>query len=91
MIKNRPELLIILSASGKIGAIASLINTDLHEKSLEHCLKVTPGKIIIIDEGCYEVFNKVKSNLNLSEDQRLHFLPDKGTISCPEGFINISQ
>ena len=91
MITNRPELLIILSASGKIGAIASLINTDLRERSLEHCLKVTSGRVIIIDEGCYEVFNKVKSNLNLSEDQRLYFLPDKGTIPCPEDFINISQ
>jgi len=91
MSTNRPELLIIHSASGKIGAITSLINTDLREKSLEHCLKLTPGKIIIIDERCFEVFNKVKLNINLSEDQRLYFLPDKGTVSCPEGFINISQ
>ena len=91
MITNRPELLIILSASGKIGAISSLINTDLRERSLEHCLKVTPGKIIIIDEECFEVFNKVKSNLNLSDDQRLYFLPDKGTIPGSEGFIHICQ
>jgi len=91
MITNRPELLIILFASGKLGAITSLINTDLREKSLEHCLKVTPGRVIIIDEGCFENFNKVKSNLTLSEDQRLFFLPDKGTTTCPEGFVDISQ
>jgi len=91
MIKNRPELLIILFASSKIGAVTSLINTDLREKSLIHCFKLTPGKIIIIDEECFEVFNKVKSDLSLSEDQKLYFLTDKGRISCPEGFIDISQ
>lgn len=91
MITNRPEILVILFASGKIGAITSLINTDLRQKSLEHCLKLTPGKVIIIDEGCIEDFNKIKSKLDLTEDQRLYFLPDEGAIPCPEGFIDISQ
>jgi len=91
MITNRPEILTILFAASKIGAITSLINTDLREKSLEHCLKLTPGKVIIIDEGCFESFNNVKLKLNLSEDQKLFFLPDQGNLPCPEGFIDITQ
>ena len=91
MITNRPELLMILFASSKIGAITSLINTDLREKSLIHCFTLTPGKVIIIDEECFEVFNRVKSDLSLSEDQKLYFLTDKGRIPCPKGFIDISQ
>ena len=91
MMTNRPEFLMIFYALGKIGAIASLINIDLREMTLMHCLKLTPGKLIIIDENCYESFNAVKQDLDLSDDQNLHFLPNQGLISIPEGFIDLSQ
>ena len=88
---NRPEYLMILTAVGKIGAITSLINIDLRERSLLHCLKLTLGKLIIIDENCYEIFSKVQSDLDLSEEQVIHFLPDQCLISTPKGFIDLSQ
>ncbi len=91
MMTNRPEFLIILYALGKIGAIGSLINFDLREMSLVYCLKLTPGKVIIIDENCYNSFNAIQSDLDLSDDQTLYFLPDRGLISIPKGFINLSQ
>ncbi len=88
---NRPEYLIIVTAIGKIGAITSLINTDLRESSLVHCLNLTPGKFIIVGENCFKIFNDVKLELNLSQDQMLFFLPDQGLISTPEGFIDLSS
>ena len=88
---NRPEYLMILTAVGKIGAITSLINIDLRERSLLHCLKLTLGKLIIIDENCYEIFSQVLSDLDLPEDQLLYFLPNQGSISTPKGFIDLSQ
>ena len=91
MMTNRPEYLMIITAIGKIGAITSLINIDLRELSLTHCLKLTPGKIIIVDENCFDSFHKVKSDLNLSEHQYLCFFPDQGLITTPEGFIDLSQ
>jgi fatty-acyl-CoA synthase/citronellyl-CoA synthetase len=91
MMTNRPEYIMILYALGKIGAIGSLINIDLREMSLIHCLKLTPGNLIIIDENCYDSFNAVQSDLNLSNDQILLFLPDQGLISIPEGYIDLSQ
>jgi len=91
LVPNRPEYLIIFTALGKIGAIGSLINTDLRERSLEHCLKVAPGKIIIVDENCFDAFDFIRSNLNLEEDTKLFFLPDQGKIPTPQGFIDLSQ
>ncbi|MHA1916047.1 MAG: long-chain-acyl-CoA synthetase [Promethearchaeota archaeon] len=88
---NRPEYLIIVTAIGKIGATTSLINIDLRESSLVHCLKLTPGKFIIVGENCFNIFNDVKSELNLSQDQKLFFLPDQGLISTPNGFIDLSK
>ena len=91
MMTNRPEYLIIVAAIGKIGAITSLINIDLRESSLVHCLKLTPGKIIIVGENCVNTFEKVKSELDLSHVQNLCFLADQSLISIPNGYINLSQ
>lgn len=91
MMTNRPEYLMIITAIGKIGAITSLINIDLRELSLVHCLKLTPGKIIIVDENCFDSFHNVKSDLNLSDNQLLFFFPDHGLITTPEGFIDLLE
>lgn len=64
MMTNRPEYLIIIAAIGKIGAITSLINIDLRELSLIHCLNLTPSKIIIVGENCLNDFNNVKSDID---------------------------
>ncbi len=91
LVSNRPEFLTIVAASAKIGAIPSLINTDLRSKSLMACLKLTPGKFIVVDEACFDSFNDIKSDLNLSKDQTFFFLPDRGLISPPKEFIDLSQ
>ncbi|MFX1425727.1 MAG: long-chain-acyl-CoA synthetase [Promethearchaeota archaeon] len=91
MMTNRPEYLIIVSAIGKIGAITSLINIDLREISLVNCLDLTLGKFIIVGENCYNIFNKVQSDLDLSKVQKLYFLADQNLISTPEGYIELSQ
>jgi len=89
LVPNRTEFLIIVAATAKIGAIASLINIDLREKSLLHCLNLTPARFIIIDEGCLEAFNNIKANFNMTQDQKLFFLPDQGKIPIPNGFVDL--
>jgi citronellyl-CoA synthetase len=91
LITNRTELLIIFTAIGKIGAINSMINTDLRGNSLVFSLKRTRGKFIIIGSELINSFIEIKSDLNLSEDQKLFFLPDKDSIKTPDNFINLSQ
>jgi citronellyl-CoA synthetase len=88
---NRPELLIIFTAIGKIGAINSLINTELREKTLTYCLNLTPGKIIIVGSELIDEFSKIKSELNLSNDPILLFSPDKDSKSPPNDFIDLSN
>ncbi len=91
IMRNRPEMMFIIAAVAKLGVAASLINPDLRKKSLIHSLKTTPGKIIIVDEECLNMFDDVKSDLELSADQKLHFSPDRGEIPCPEGYINLAE
>ena len=73
LMTNCPELLIIFTAIGKIGAISSLINTDLRGSGLAYCLNKTPGKLIIIGSELINAFTNVKSDLNLSKDQTFIF------------------
>ncbi|MFW9880012.1 MAG: long-chain-acyl-CoA synthetase [Candidatus Thorarchaeota archaeon] len=89
LIKNRIEFLVVYSANAKIGAISSLINTDLRKKTLAYSLNLTPGKIIIVGEECYEAFNTVKSEVNLTDVNHLCFVHDSREMKIPENFIDL--
>ncbi len=91
LIKNRIELLLVYTANAKIGTISSLINTDLRKKTLVYSLNLTPGKIIVIGEECFETFNEIKSDINLSDAKQLCFIQDSGEMSLPEGFTDLPQ
>jgi citronellyl-CoA synthetase len=91
LIKNRIELLLVYTANAKIGAISSLINTDLRKQTLIYSLNLTPGKIIIIGEECFDVFNKIKSEINSTDIKQLCFVPDSGKMSLPEGYVDLTK
>ena len=52
---NRIEYVVLLGAIAKIGAQGSLINSDLREKSLVHCISITLGKVIVVGEEDYGI------------------------------------
>jgi citronellyl-CoA synthetase len=91
LIKNRIEFLVVYTANAKVGAISSLINTDLRKKTLIYSLNLTPGKIVIVGEECYDAFNRVKSEVNLTDANQLCFIHDSGEMELPEGFIDLPQ
>ena len=89
LMKNRTEVLIIYTANAKIGAISSMINNQLRKKTLAYCINLTPGKFVVVGEGCCDQFNDIRPDLNLSEEQKLFFVPDQGDIPLPEGFEDL--
>ena len=90
-LENRPELLIIYSAMAKIGAVNSMINTNLRQESLKHCLTLHPAKVYIIGEELIEAFEEIKDDLELRSDQTLYFIVDKGKKPAPESFIDLTR
>ncbi len=91
LVKNRIELLLLYSANAKIGSISSLINTDLRKKTLVYSLNLTPGKIIVVGEECFDTFNEIKSDINLSDAKQLCFVHDSGEMDLPEGFTDLPK
>ncbi|RLI44230.1 hypothetical protein DRO61_12385, partial [Candidatus Bathyarchaeota archaeon] len=90
-LENRPELLIIIGAMTKIGTIASLINTRQRTTSLIHSLLLNNTKVNIIGEELYHAFENVKSDLDLTSEDKLYFIKDKGDMDIPEGFIDLKE
>jgi citronellyl-CoA synthetase len=91
LIKNRIELLLVYTANAKLGVISSLINTDLRKQTLIHSLNLTPGKLIIIGEECYEAYESIKSEINVSDIEQRLFIHDSGEMDLPEGFIDLTK
>jgi citronellyl-CoA synthetase len=89
--ENRPDLLVVYSAMAKIGVINSMINTNLRQDSLAHCMTLHPAKIYIIGEEVVDAFEAVRNSLNLQPDQGLYFMPDRGQKDIPRGFIDYRQ
>lgn len=90
-LENRPELLIVYSAMAKIGAVNSMINTNLRQDSLRHCLTLHPAKIYIIGEEVIDAFEEIRDDLELGTAQGLYFMPDNGQTPAPNGFINFND
>ena len=90
-LENRPELMMIIGAMGKIGTIASLINTKQRSASLIHSFTVNNVKTYVIGEEMYSVFLKVMKDLKLTSKDKLFFLSDKGELEIPEGFLNLKE
>jgi citronellyl-CoA synthetase len=90
-LETRPELLIAYSAMAKIGAVNSMINTNLRGNALLHAMTLNPGKVFIIGEELMGPFAEIKDDLELDEDQEIYFVPDSGDMPCPEGMIDLTE
>lgn len=90
-LENRPELMIMVGAMSKIGTIASLINTKQRAASLLHSLKINNVKAYVIGEELYQNFHNVIGDLELTSEDKLFFLGDKGEMDLPKGFTNLKE
>ncbi len=89
--ENRPELLIVYSAAAKVGAVNSMINTNLREKSLTHAVNLNPGKFIIVGEEMIDPFMEVKSDIEQLDGRKFFFVEDREQGSAPDGFIDLKE
>ena len=89
LLENRPEVLVTVGALAKIGAIASLINTNQRKDALIHSIKVTNPKAIIIGEELLDAYREVSGDLGLPGDVPEYFLKDAGKVSVPDGFKDL--
>ena len=90
LMENRIEYLAAITAINKLGAIAGLINTNLRERPLIHCINVTESKLCIIGEELVQSVEEVKAELNLNEGEDYVYVPDKGNQPAPNWTIDLA-
>ncbi len=91
MLENRPEILFVIGAMSKIGAIASLINTRQRAVTLTHSLKLNEVRFFIIGEELLEAFEEVKVDLELKDKDILFYMKDTGKMEAPEGYLDLIE
>jgi len=89
LVENRPELLMIIGALSKLGAISSLINPNQRGEALKYSLGLTPGRHYIVGEELLEAFEEVKHELPLTADDTLYYQREGGADSAPEGYVDL--
>ncbi len=89
MMENRIEFLASLIAIVKVGAVASLINTNLRGRPLTHCVSVTQSKAWIFGEELVDAVAGVKADLNLEEGSGYLFVADTAKTRAPNWAVDL--
>ena len=90
MMENRIEFLAVLVAISKLGAVTSLINTNLRGRPLTHCITVTQSKACVFGEELSNAIAEVKADLPLHEGADYLFVADQGVTPPPNWAVNLS-
>jgi citronellyl-CoA synthetase len=89
LVDNRPELLMIIGALAKLGAVASLINPNLRGKVLLYSINLTRGRTFVVGEELLEAFEEIKDAIELTADDRLHYQQASGQNPPPDGYMDL--
>jgi citronellyl-CoA synthetase len=88
-VDNRPELLMMIGAMSKLGAISSLVNPNQRGEVLKYSIRLARGRHFIIGEELLEAFEEIKDSLELTAKDTLYFQPEAGQRPCPTGYIDL--
>ncbi|WP_374439524.1 long-chain-acyl-CoA synthetase [Pseudomonas panipatensis] len=82
MLENRAELLLILAALAKLGAIAALLNTTQRGQVLSHSLNLVRPSHYVIGEELRAAFDEVRATLQPGVERCL-WVADADTLDTP--------
>jgi citronellyl-CoA synthetase len=83
--ENRIEFLATVVGLNKLGVTASLINTNLRDTPLTHCVRTTGSSKCIVGAELAPTLAEVKDQLELDEGGDYLWVPDRtgGTVDLP--------
>jgi len=89
LVDNRPELLMIIAAMSKLGAVSSLINPNLRGEVLRYSINLTRSRYFIIGEELIGAFEEIKPELGLTDNDKLYVDPDQGEHLVLDGYVSL--
>jgi len=92
MLENRLELLAILAALSKLGAVGALVNSTQRGKVLAHSLNLVNPSLILVGDELLEAFNEVAGLLENPQTPR-YWIADRDCLAdagvAPDGWSNL--
>ncbi len=82
MLENRIEVLLLLAALAKLGAVGALVNTTQRGQVLVHSLNLVTPSHFVIGEELREPFEAVREQVHGS-DQHCYWLSDGDSLNVP--------
>lgn len=92
-IENRTELLIVVAALAKIGAVSAMVNTSQTGKVLEHSVNLVNPKAAIVGQELIGAFNDSFDNFGLKHDD-CYFVGENAvnqTADTPANYGNLFE
>lgn len=89
MLENRPETLIAVLATVKLGAIASMINTSQRGEVLEHSIRLVNPGVMIVGEEMLDNMASVEHTLPVFLKAQLYYVKDSGERGCPVQYLDL--
>ena len=94
MLENRLELLAILAALSKLGAVGALVNTTQRGRVLAHSLNLVKPGFVLIGEELLVAFREVAEQLDNPQTPR-YWVADQDCLQdagqAPDGWTNLMQ
>lgn len=90
-VENRPELLAIISALAKIGAVSALINTSQRHAVLRHSVSLVSPRRAVVGEELVDAFMEAQALLP-SSPASLVFVPEfESSVKAPDGWADLHR
>ena len=84
LMENRPQLLACVAATVKLGAIAGMLNHNQRGEVLEHSIKLTRAKLLVVADDCVEALQTTA--FTPGADRERSYLWD-GEGRAPKGYV----
>lgn len=91
MLENRPETLVAVLATVKLGGIASMINTSQRGEVLEHSINLVKPRVLLVGEEMLDNISTAEHALPLSLKAQLYFVKDSGQRECPAHYQDLAD
>ena len=91
LMENRPDFLQVVTGLNKRGAIAGLINTNLHGPALIHSLKTTSTNCLVFGEELLPTVRGDLEDIRAAGITSLLMVKDHGTENCPPWAEDVSR
>jgi citronellyl-CoA synthetase len=90
-LENRPELLVVISALAKLGAVSALINTSQRGDVLKHSISLVKPKRVVAGAELLCAVTELEDTLPVEAASCLFIADDSVSVECPKAWVDLER